>query len=244
MPQTPPERDDRRPAPQILSRVDVIHHLLHGRRRPVYLEVGVRRGDCFCEIRARRKVAVDPLFQIKRHRYWGWKNLLAATYHECTSDEFFARRIDRMPVAAFDVVFLDGLHTYAQSLNDVRNSLRYLKPDGWIVLHDCNPPNAAAASPAESYQDAVARFDLTPSRGAWNGEVWKTIVRLRSEAADLQIVVLDCDEGLALIRRGTPENRLAFTPAGIDALTYADLERDRANLLNLKPAGYLFTMRP
>jgi len=233
-----------RKQPHNMTRVDVINYLLQGRHQATYLEIGVRRGDCFCEIRARRKFAVDPVFQIKRWRYWGLKNILSASYFECTSDNFFNKRIDSTQVSEFDVIFLDGLHTYEQSFKDVQNSLRYLKHNGWIVLHDCNPPNATAALPAESYKDALERFDLSPSKGAWNGEVWKTVVRLRSEEANLRIFVLDCDEGLALIQRGTPESRLSYTPGDISLMSYRDLDRRRRELLDLRSPGHLYTLEP
>jgi len=231
-------------SPSQMSRVDVICFLLHGRRKTAFLEIGVRRGDCFCEIRAWRKVAVDPKFRLKRRDYWRWRNLFSSTYFECTSDDFFAKCIDGCPVRQFDVVFIDGLHTHEQSLRDVQHSLHCLKPNGWIILHDCNPLSKAAAVPARSYQDAAERFGLKDSGGAWNGDVWKTVVNLRSKARDLQIVVLDCDEGLCLIRRGQPEDVLDISPERLCDMNYDDLERDRVHLLNLKPAHHLFTLVP
>jgi len=54
--------------------------------------------------------------------------------HKMTSDEFFASNND-----TFDVIFIDGLHSAKQVMRDVQNSLRWLKYDGHILLHDCNP---------------------------------------------------------------------------------------------------------
>jgi len=77
------------------------------------------------------------------------KNLynVCAKYHECTSDDYFARKksTDRL-----DVVFIDGLCAYGQSLKDVINSLDNLNESGVIVMHDCNPPHEAAALPLPS----------------------------------------------------------------------------------------------
>ncbi len=47
-------------------------------------------------------------------------------YFPTTSDAFFERHGDRL--APFDVVFVDGLHTYEQSYRDVRNALAVLRP--------------------------------------------------------------------------------------------------------------------
>jgi hypothetical protein len=226
-----------------MTRVDVIQYLLNRRRKAAYLEIGVRRGDCFCEIDAWRKVAVDPQFHIGMHYYWHLRNLFSAQYFECTSDVFFGDKIRECRVSQFDVVFVDGLHTFQQTFKDVQNSLRYLKAGGWILLHDCNPLSEIAAVPAESYIDAKKRFGLAESRGAWNGDVWKTVVRLRSESPDLQVVVLGCDEGLAMIRRGVSDQHLHYAYEQIQAMTYEDFDKDRVRLINLKSPDYLFSIQ-
>jgi hypothetical protein len=73
----------------------------------------------------------------------------------------------------------------------------------------------------------------------WNGDVWKAIVYLRSMRHDLRVAVLKCDQGVGIVRKGSPESRLSYSPAQIEALTYADLKADRERLLNLKPPRYL-----
>ncbi len=131
---------------------------------------------------------------------------------------------------------VNGLHTYEQALRDVENTLRYLHDDGVIVLHDCNPALASIAAPAMTYAEFRAQnrwWDLF-----WSGDVRKAIVHLRSTRDDLQIAVLKCDFGVGLIRKGIPESRLSYSPEQIEALTYADLAADRANLLNLKPPAH------
>ena len=41
----------------------------------------------------------------------------------------------------FDLIFIDGEHTYKESKNDLIQSLKYLSPKGTIVLHDVKPCN-------------------------------------------------------------------------------------------------------
>ena len=72
----------------------------------------------------------------------------------------------------------------------------------------------------------------------WCGDVWKTIVRLRSERRDLNIFVFDYDYGVGVITRGEPEGMLSFTEEEIDKMTYEDLEKNRKNFLNLKEASF------
>ncbi|MFW3116047.1 hypothetical protein MHAE_19981, partial [Mycobacterium haemophilum DSM 44634] len=67
------------------------------------------------------------------------------------------------------------------------------------------------------------------------GDVWKAIVHLRSTRPDLRIAVLDCDFGVGIIRKGSPERPLSYSAEQVAALNYADLAADRERLLNLKP---------
>ena len=64
-----------------------------------------------------------------------------------TSDEFFANEAAFLERRGIDVALIDGLHTYGQVVRDVENTLRYLRDDGIIVLHDCNPGRASVAPP-------------------------------------------------------------------------------------------------
>jgi len=225
-----------------LERVDVVQAILDRRRRGAYLEIGVKTGDTFLRIKARRKLAVDPALRISLQRklYWLRRNPwnVFNRYYEVTSDAFFARRKALMVGPLLDVVFVDGLHTYSQSLRDIENSLRVLKADGVIVVDDCNPGSKAAALPANS-PDEVARLNLPDWTGAWCGDVWKTIAHLRATRSDLRVSVLEAAYGLGLITRGAPESRLDLDPAIIESLPYEHFATHREQTLNLKPTSYL-----
>jgi len=118
----------------------------------------------------------------------------------------------------------------------VENALLHLSEAGVIVLHDCQPVTPTLAHPAPSFQEFQKAY---PRRGAWCGDVWKTIALLRSTRPDLVVAVLDCDYGVGLVRRGLPESRLDLTPGRIEAMTYDDLRKDRKAILNLKRPGDL-----
>ncbi|WP_264068890.1 hypothetical protein [Mycobacterium haemophilum] len=47
--------------------------------------------------------------------------------------------------------------------------------------------------------------------------------------------MLDCDFGVGIIRKGSPERPLSYSAEQVAALNYADLAADRERLLNLKP---------
>jgi hypothetical protein len=87
----------------------------------------------------------------------------------------------------YDLIFIDGLHHSDQVDKDIENSLARLNEGGFIILHDCNPP---------TIDRAVEDFFGQP----WNGTVWKAIYKLRCSKPDIDICVLDWDEGVGVIK--------------------------------------------
>lgn len=223
-----------------MLRTEVIQAILNAKTRPAYLEIGVKRGENFFPIRAGRKIAVDPVFafSLRERIRWMYKNPsnLTARYYQVTSDEYFstAGRSRKL-----DVVFIDGLHTYRQSLKDVLNALNVLNEGGVIVMHDCNPPHKAAAFPSETPEEAAAS-NVPGWTGEWCGDVWKTVCHLRSARKDLRVFVLNCDYGLGVITRGRSEDALAFSTEQVEKMTYDDLAENRERILGLKDERYLF----
>jgi Methyltransferase domain len=223
-----------------VNRIRAVQRALSGRVNPVYLEIGVSRGQAFQRVSADVKIAVDPAFKLsERTRELAGAKGRETHYFETTSDAFFANETAFLEQHPIDVALIDGLHTYGQVVRDVEKTLRYLRDDGVIFLHDCNPPFALAARPAASWDDFIAQQSGPLVIGIWNGDVWKAIVQLRSTRHDLLVGVLKCDQGVGFVRKGSPESRLSYSVEQIEALTYADLRADRQRLLNLKPARYL-----
>ena len=101
------------------SRIEVIQNVINTRKYKSYLEIGCDRNENFSKIIVDHKVGVDP----ER----------GGTFR-MTSDEFFKKNKD-----AFDLIFLDGLHTYEQTIRDIDNSLRAINKHGVILIHDCLP---------------------------------------------------------------------------------------------------------
>jgi SAM-dependent methyltransferase len=223
-----------------VNRIKAVQMALADRVKPVYLEIGVSKGLAFRQISAEEKIAVDPAFRLSEHtRAVADAKARTTHYFETTSDAFFDNEtafLDRRPI---DVALIDGMHTYEQVVRDVENTLRYLRDDGVIFLHDCNPPFELAGRPAESWDDFIAQQSGPLVIGVWNGDVWKAIVHLRSTRPDLLVGVLKCDQGVGFVRRGSPESTLPYTADQVAALTYADLKADRRRLLNLKSPRYL-----
>lgn len=131
-----------------------------------YLEIGCDKNEVFDTIPLDKefKIGVDPN---------------SGGTHRMTSDEFFKNNKKE-----FDVIFIDGLHTYEQVQKDIINSLKVLKKSGIILFHDFLPLDEISADP-------VRRL-----RG-WNGDVWKVGVELsNSQGLILKIVNIDCGVGI------------------------------------------------
>ncbi|WUI27609.1 class I SAM-dependent methyltransferase [Mycobacterium sp. NBC_00419] len=223
-----------------VNRIKAVQRALDARTNPVYLEIGVSKGLAFRQISADEKIAVDPAFRLSDDtRQLADAKGRATHYFEITSDDFFATQADFLAQRPVDVALIDGMHTYEQVVRDVENTLRYLRDDGVIFLHDCNPPFELAGRRAESWDDFIAGQSGPLVIGLWNGDVWKAIVHLRSTRPDLIVGVLKCDQGVGFVRKGSPESTLPYSVEQIEALTYADLKADRKRLLNLKPPRYL-----
>ena len=227
-----------------MNRIKAVQQALGGRAKPVYLEIGVWKGLAFRHVTAAEKIAVDPAFKLSaRTRRHADAKAVATHYFEMTSDAFFANETELLEQRAVDVALIDGLHDYRQVVRDVENTLRYLRDDGVIVLHDCNPATALIGAAAASLDDFRAQHPwwnlLWLTRPLWTGDVWKAIIQLRSTRHDLRIAVLKCDFGVGIIRKGSPESRLAYSAEQVEALSYADLAAGREHLLNLKPPTYL-----
>lgn len=173
-----------------------------------YLEIGVRNGDSFLPIRCDTKIGVDIVIQNALSPY--------GIFYEMSSDEYF-----KTQATHFDVAYIDGDHTYEQSLKDALNCLKWMNPNGIILMHDCNPTKAEWATPK------FIEFTCPD----WCGEVWKTILSLRTDP-DLYVCVLDDGVGTGIIRKDK-QIPLVYSPEQIQNMTYQDLEMNREHFLNL-----------
>ena len=132
------------------------------------------------------------------------------------SDEFFEQNKD-----TFDLIFIDGLHEAEQVYKDITNALNVLNTGGTIVCHDMNP---------QGFQEQFVPRQVK----RWNGDCWKSFLALRHERDDLDMFVLDMDEGTGIIAKGKQEKLVLDCE-----VTYDNFVKNRVEWLNLKPVEYL-----
>ncbi len=199
-------------------RSDIINYLLNSlNRETVYLEIGVRNPEInFNKIVADKKYSVDPGIEFAPN----------PVDFKLTSDEFFenlrtGNLLDKN--IKFDVIFVDGLHLADQVERDIHNSLDFIKDDGFIVLHDCNPPTEWHAREAH-------RYEISPAMQNWNGTTWKAFVKERKRT-DIYSCCVDTDWGVGIISK-----KINFGPSSTINNPYFEfhvLAQSRKEILNL-----------
>ncbi len=199
-------------------RDELINFLLEKfQNKKKYLEIGVRNpDDNFNKINCDTKYSVDPGIEYKQN----------PVDFKLTSDDFF----DKLSKGTilnkkikFNVIFVDGLHLAEQVYKDILNSLDYLTDDGFIVLHDCNPPT-------EYHAREEHNFILSPARNFWNGTVWKAFYKMRFNNT-ISCFCIDSDWGLGIITKRKLSEPLIkdFNPF----LEYSIFDANRKESLNI-----------
>jgi hypothetical protein len=158
-----------------------------------YLEIGLEYGYTFENVNAAVRWGVDPhpRFNIRRIPQ-------GAHVAVTTSDEFF----NLNPCNSFDVVFLDGLHTFRQAYRDLVNACRVC-PNGAILIDDVVPCDEASAIPDKerSLQERRRRgLKGTP----WYGDVFRVILCVATHHPELSFRTIVEGKSQALVWRNDP----------------------------------------
>lgn len=192
----------------IFKRYDLTNFLINQYNFKDYLEIGVAFGNCIRNVNAENKDGVDPVVE---------ENVTCPEInYRMTSNDFF--KLDEIQNKKYDIIFIDGLHESTQVDIDIRNALKHLNSGGFILLHDCNPV---------SYDSQLVPRQAT----AWNGDVWKSIVKLRCSDVNLDICVVNTDYGIGVITNGKNKKIEKFT---IDeCLDWKTFEKNKKYILNL-----------
>ena len=181
------------------SRIDIIKKIIKRENYRSYLEIGCDNDENFSQIMLQDKVGVDPL---------------KGGTLRMTSDEFFLENKRN-----FDIIFLDGLHTYEQTIKDIINSLKILNEKGVILIHDCLPKKI--------WNQIVPRM-----YGHWNGDVWKAIVHART-LSYADVYTCKADHGIGVIFKRKNTNCLKINSNNFKNLKFSDYYNNHNSYMNL-----------
>lgn len=186
------------------NRTTLINYLIKTHHYISYLEIGVSNSYYnLAHIKCPIKIGIDP-------------NCENVTF-QLTSDEAF----QYISPNTFDIIFIDGLHQEQQVDRDIENSLRVLKKDGIIVLHDCHP-----AKP-------IHALEINPGHGAdWNGTVYKSMIKFHQLNPDCSFVI-NFDHGCGIIYPKLAKTPILFNNQPLD-ISWDTFDNNRTKLLNLK----------
>lgn len=142
-----------------------------------YLEVGVSKGHTFNQLRFPLKHAVDPFFRFDIGDY----QQEGVTFFQQTSDSYFTAKDQAIK---FDIIFLDGLHTYDQTYRDFTHAIAHASESTIFIVDDTFPSDSYSAM--RNQQFAVkTRGQEAPLSGvkgkdaAWHGDVFKMLYLLK-----------------------------------------------------------------
>ena len=196
-----------------------------------YLEIGVESGLTFNEVKIPRKVAVDPKFMFDHKAIQTEK----ISFFEMSSDEYF---VGHSNGELFDLIFIDGLHTYDQTLRDFNCALQLSKPSTIIIIDDVFPVDIYSSLrdriKAVNYRNEVRSGPLDFS---WHGDVFKTIFVIHDFYPLLSYITIEPKYGNSqtiVFRRSQEKFQTKFSSLEqIERLTYFDF-RESEYLLNLR----------
>ena len=136
-----------------------------------YLEIGVNTGRTFLNFDFSGDMyAVDPDFKFKLDDFKAQNR----KFYACTSDDFFEAHDSNK---SFDLVFLDGLHTYDQTLRDLLNCLVCSHKQTLFLVDDTVPSDqfSEARDPLTANQQRKKILGSDCRDLSWHGDTYKLL---------------------------------------------------------------------
>jgi hypothetical protein len=194
-----------------------------------YLEIGVQRGVTFRQVTVPDRTGVDPrlvadLSDLENQH---------VRVLPLRSDVFFA---GLPPGATFDLVFLDGLHTFVQTWRDLINTLLHAHHRTVVLIDDTVPVDPWSAIPDQARSlrlRAAARQPGNP----WHGDVFRVVAAIHDLHPGLDYrTIVGSGNGQTLVWRSTAGGRTPRFDSleAIARLDWFDLQ-DHHDLLRAVP---------
>ncbi|AWW50330.1 class I SAM-dependent methyltransferase [Polynucleobacter paneuropaeus] len=192
-----------------------------------YLEIGVQEGITFNKIhKIPYKVAVDPVFRLEYKKYES-ENV---KFFETTSDIFFQTNEIK-----FDIIFLDGLHEFKQTLRDFINALEFSHEKTIIIIDDVYPNDIYSSLVGKNLDSDYcyslrSHFHPESRDGRWHGDVYKVIAFIHDFYPNITMQTISDNYGnpqTICYKKYRSNHKPQFNSLeAIERLTYFDLIED------------------
>lgn len=193
-----------------------------------YLEIGVNTGVTLMNVAVEQRTGVDPCFGFNWEEVDGKDGV---DLHACTSDDFFIGLDESIQ---YDLILIDGLHTFEQTYRDILNAIKHSHSRTVIAVDDTIPCDVF--STCRSMEEALMmRREITDSNNPrWHGDTYRVIPLLTLFNPNLSL--------LTLIDNGNPWS-LLWRP-GIPTLRREhEMLQALEAIQNLAAADYLWLVR-
>ncbi|MGD1713241.1 hypothetical protein [Dapis sp. BLCC M172] len=216
------------------SRSDRLNKLATINQSSRYLEIGVSKGTTFNAIKIENKVAVDPKFLFNQDKYANDK----VVFREVSSDEFF--RSYAKDFESFDLIYLDGLHTFVQTFRDFCASLACGHSKTIWLIDDTFPGSYAQAQSSLKRCRQIQKFS-GENDGSWMGDVFKIVAAINDFFPQYSFATFP-DHGQTVVWK---KWRADFEPIWnnletITRLEYSDFVELQSTLFKREPYDNIF----
>ena len=152
-----------------------------------YLEIGVFTGKTFSKLDFETMHGVDPSFEFDITKV----NRDGIEFYQMGSDDFFYQTSGKNK---YDLIFLDGLHTYDQTYRDFCNCLSRSNHKSIFLIDDILPCDSYAAMRNENFALNLRRIEAPPTDGkfnkAWMGDVFKVLYFIKLFNSNLEYATI------------------------------------------------------
>jgi hypothetical protein len=214
--------------PDVSGTVSRLEALARTNNARAYLEIGVDEGRTFLNANCfDLRHGVDPNFRLDTAAHASDSTV----FFQTTSDAFFSHHAD--PKQKYDIVFLDGLHTFEQTFRDFCSSQAHSHEGTVWLIDDVQPVDIFSAH--RDQQEAYRYRERHGLRGKqWQGDVFKVMFAIHDFFPNLsyRTIVGRWNPQAVIVRRQRDEFAPAFADLEqITRMTYYDYV-DNRRLMN------------
>ncbi|HUK08675.1 MAG TPA: class I SAM-dependent methyltransferase [Stellaceae bacterium] len=174
-----------------MRKYDIINELIRRRGLRSYLEICTpTTGGSFSEVERGTLVRRDRLMYRCPRDFADGDTI---TFRSTTED--IAGIVDQVRRSGlrYDLIFVDAWHTLPCAARDLDAALSLLTDDGFLVVHDCSPPNVNMATSEHS-------------GACWHGVTYAAFLDLVAAHPELGYYTVDADVGCGIIRKSAAPN--------------------------------------